>query len=232
MGRRKFELELEALKVGRPTKNREIRMADGEILLRKEEYKNLYENINHIREQEGVVLNILTNTIERYYIIGNILAAMNERVGKTIPRQWLKENLGLSRHIVDTARKVYAHKSDYIDANGTPRKGISLFSKKDQEHLPAPQTVFPQRTEYREKAPRLPCKSGVPTKRYRIRAEPTDNNFYLLHNDDLPIPVVSLSVDLPRNFQQELALERLRDEIQVSLEKYYKELEQTEDDWT
>lgn len=110
---------------------------------------------------------------------------------------------------------------------------LKHFRRPQEERKELPQVQYPASPAPQwSPAEGLPCKSGARLNRYRIRAEPTDGQFYVYHNDDVPYPAVSLAVEVPRNFQQETAFERMRDKIQVALEEYYSVVESTEEDWT
>lgn len=109
-------------------------------------------------------------------------------------------------------------------------KVLKYFRKERDKSLPSP-VEFPQSTPDWEQVQKLPNKSSARLQRYRIRAEPTDGQFYVYHNDDAPYPVVNMTVEIPRNFQQETAFEKLRDKIQIALEEYYSIIEDTEEDY-
>lgn len=68
--------------------------------------------------------------------------------------------------------------------------------------------------------------SGAPLGKYRIRADPQEGKFYLLQEGfGAALPIASLSVDEPRDAEQQAAFREMQDEIQCAMERYYAVIE-------
>lgn len=68
--------------------------------------------------------------------------------------------------------------------------------------------------------------SGAPLRKYRIRADPQEGKYYLLQEGfGAALPIASLSVDEPRDAEQQAAFREMQDEIQCAMERYYAVIE-------
>lgn len=225
-------------KRGRPRKDAPIVLNGVELLSSEErelhnaEVADLHANFKKMDDAAKEIILIL-------HSIGQRMETIQGRYFEKLKVDDFVQHLGITPQECRAAKCVYlAAKAEpafleqaQLDGLTSLSKIIKYFKKESEKELPAP-VEFPQQSADWETASKLPLKSSCNLARYRIRAEPTDGRFYVYHNDDTPYPILDLSVEVPRNFQQETAFEKMRDKIQVALEEYYSIIESTEEDWT
>lgn len=225
-------------KRGRPRKDAPIVLNGVELLSSEEremhnaEVADLHSSFKKMDDAAKEIILIL-------HSIGQRMETIQGRYYEKLKVDDYVQHLGITAQECRAAKCVYlAAKEDSqfmrqakLDGLTSLSKIIKYFKKDAVKELPSP-VEFPQTPTDWDTASKLPQKSNCNLGRYRIRAEPTDGNFYVYHNDDTPYPVVNLSVEVPRNFQQETAFGKMRDKIQVALEEYYSIIESTEEDWT
>lgn len=225
-------------KRGRPRKDAPIVLDGVEVLSSEEreqhnaEVADLHANFKKMDDAAKEIVLIL-------HSIGQRMETIQGRYFEKLKVDDFVQHLGITPQECRAAKCVYlAAKAEpafleqaKLDGLTSLSKIIKFFKKESEKELPAP-VEFPQTPTDWDTASKLPQKGGCNLARYRIRAEPTDGRFYVYHNDDTPYPILDLSVEVPRNFQQETAFEKMRDKIQVALEEYYSIIESTEEDWT
>lgn len=224
-------------KRGRPRKDSPLYINDVQVLTseeRAQHYKDLAEmraNLQKISDAAKALIRCLIS-------IGQRMEAIQSNYFEKVKVEEYVRLLEINPRECRAAKCVYLAsledphflESPDVEDFTSIGKVLKYFRKEREQALPSP-VEFPQSTPDWNQVQKLPNKSSAPLQRYRIRAEPTDGQFYVYHNDDAPYPVVNMTVEIPRNFQQETAFEKLRDKIQIALEEYYSIIEDTEEDY-
>ena len=236
-----MELEpvLVPAKRGRPRKDSPL-MIDNVELLSGEERAQHYRDVAELHRGMKQLRQTVRDLTKTLCSIGQRMAEIQGRYFGKLKVEDYTRLLEISPAECRAAKCVYLAElnspgfldSDDVQDFTSVAQVLRYFRTPQEERKELPQVQYPAAPAPQwSQTETLPCKSGARLNRYRIRAEPTDGQFYVYHNDDAPYPAVSLGVEIPRNFQQETAFERMRDKIQVALEEYYSVVEATEEDW-
>lgn len=222
-----------AARRGRPAKDAPLYGDGGTLLLSADERAELNrEN----REFERAVLELertIKSAVMRMYRMGELFDLMEGRdPSLTVVRT--AEMTGIDRDRVSAAKRTWRK------FQGRPEdlQGISA-GEVMRMIAERPATAAPRDArQVQYAAP--PCAgdgyvresfaiaplSGAPLVRYRIRADPQEGKFYLLQEGyGAALPIASLSVDEPRDAEQQAAFREMQDEIQRAMERYYAVIE-------
>lgn len=228
-------------KRGRPAKNAPIYSDSGTMLLTAEEHERL-NGLN--RELDRIFADIeknLRHAAQKMFEIGEIITQIADR-DKRINIKMCAELTGIERHRVSTAHDIYQTFADAPEQleGMTISEILPLIRVKrlpdgtdgGAEARQIQYASFPAcgKEAARESFGIAPL-SGASLLRYRIRAEPQDGKYYLLEKGcGAAIPIASLSVDTPRNAEQQAAFREMQDEIQCAMERYYAVIERDGED--
>lgn len=228
-------------KRGRPAKNAPVYSDGNTLILTEVEHARLNE-LN--RELDNLLSGIEKNlryTAQKMFEIGEIIELMRDR-DVTLKLKTCAALVGIEYNRASIAQRTYKqfkYAPNQLEGM-TMSKLLPLIRVKrlpdgtdgGAEARQIQYASFPAGGEEaaRESFGIAPL-SGASLLRYRIRAEPQDGKYYLLEKGcGAAIPIASLSVDTPRNAEQQAAFREMQDEIQCAMERYYAVIEQDEED--
>lgn len=176
---------------------------------------------------------LVNSAIKKHFALGEIVTAAAEKLPRGATNKDLADALKVPQNLIGTSFRVYRKFRDYPEAleDLTFREVAALIS----ERKPAEKSGR-ERIEYSLPVGQLedladsfglPTLSGVRLESHRLRYN--QGEFYLIRKGfNVPLPVVRMSVEQPRNETMEGAYALMRDEVQKALERYYKACEEEE----
>ena len=176
---------------------------------------------------------IVSSAVKKHFALGEIVTAAAEKLPRGATNKDLADALKVPQNLIGTSFRVYRKFRDYPEAleDLTFREVAALIS----ERKPAEKSGR-ERIEYSLPVGQLedladsfglPTLSGVRLESHRLRYN--QGEFYLIRKGfNVPLPVVRMSVEQPRNETMEGAYALMRDEVQKALERYYKACEEEE----
>lgn len=231
-----------APKRGRPAKNAAVYDTDGNLFISEERHEELNELAARISHSVEKVEAILRNSAYDYFRIGEILQeALNNAVG---PVTWsdIAGKLGIPEKMLKTGKKVYKEFANNPEAlGGMNLRDVTLLiaEKKAKEEeseenmvkyaLPKDQQG-PLSEEQIARKFALPTLSGVQLKRHRMHFDRQNGLLYVLAAGvSHAVSVCSLTAELPKTPDMELAYTAMEDKVQTVIEEYYSLIEESED---
>ena len=223
-----------AARRGRPARNAAVYDDDGTLLLSEEERAELnaeYKDLNRaLLELERTVKYALI----RFYNMGRLFDVMENR-NPSLTYKRTAELVGFAVHIVSISKRTYRKFKGRPEAMQglavadvmrmiavRPARAAAADGTGRQVRYAAPAADDGYVRESFGIAPL----SGAPLRKYRIRADPQEGKYYLLQEGfGAALPIASLSVDEPRDAEQQAAFREMQDEIQCAMERYYAVIE-------
>ena len=217
---------------GRPAKDAAVYI--GGVLVMSSADHGKFNTLAGELVRDGKKLEELVNSaVKKHFALGEIVTAAAEKLPRGATNKDLADALKVPQNLIGTSFRVYRKFSDYPEAleDLTFREVAALIS----ERKPA-EGSGRERIEYSLPVGQLedladsfglPTLSGVRLESHRLRYN--QGEFYLIRKDfNVPLPVVRMSVEQPRNETMEGAYALMRDEVQKALERYYKACEEEE----
>ena len=217
---------------GRPAKDAAVYI--GGVLVMSSADHGKFNTLAGELVRDGKKLEELVNSaVKKHFALGEIVTAAAEKLPRGATNKDLADALKVPQNLIGTSFRVYRKFRDYPEAleDLTFREVAALIS----ERKPA-EGSGRERIEYSLPVGQLedladsfglPTLSGVRLESHRLRYN--QGEFYLIRKDfNVPLPVVRMSVEQPRNETMEGAYALMRDEVQKALERYYKACEEEE----
>lgn len=174
---------------------------------------------------------LVNSAVKKHFALGEIVTAAAEKLPRGATNKDLADALKVPQNLIRTSFRVYRKFRDCPEAleGLTFREVAALISdrkpgegagrEKIEYSLPVGQL------EDLSDSFGLPTLSGVRLESHRLRYN--QGEFYLIRKGfNVPLPVVRMSVEQPRNETMEGAYALMRDEVQKALERYYKACEE------
>lgn len=217
---------------GRPAKDAAVYI--GGVLVMSSADHGKFNTLAGELVRDGKKLEELVNSaVKKHFALGEIVTAAAEKLPRGATNKDLADALKVPQNLIGTSFRVYRKFRDYPEAleDLTFREVAALIS----ERKPA-EGSGRERIEYSLPVGQLedladsfglPTLSGVRLESHRLRYN--QGEFYLIRKGfNVPLPVVRMSVEQPRNETMEGAYALMRDEVQKALERYYKACEEEE----
>ena len=217
---------------GRPAKDAAVYI--GGVLVMSSADHGKFNTLAGELVRDGKKLEELVNSaVKKHFALGEIVTAAAEKLPRGATNKDLADALKVPQNLIGTSFRVYRKFRDYPEAleDLTFREVAALIS----ERKPA-EGSGRERIEYSLPVGQLedladsfglPTLSGVRLESHRLRYN--QGEFYLIRKGfNIPLPVVRMSVEQPRNETMEGAYALMRDEVQKALERYYKACEEEE----
>lgn len=217
---------------GRPAKDAAVYI--GGVLVMSSADHGKFNTLAGELVRDGKKLEELVNSaVKKHFALGEIVTAAAEKLPRGATNKDLADALKVPQNLIGTSFRVYRKFRDYPEAleDLTFREVAALIS----ERKPA-EGSGRERIEYSLPAGQLedladsfglPTLSGVRLESHRLRYN--QGEFYLIRKGfNVPLPVVRMSVEQPRNETMAGAYALMRDEVQKALERYYKACEEEE----
>ena len=218
---------------GRPAKDAAVYI--GGVLVMSSADHGKFNTLAGELVRDGKKLEELVNSaVKKHFALGEIVTAAAEKLPRGATNKDLADALKVPAGLIGTSFRVYRKFRDYPEAleDLTFREVAALIS----ERKPA-EGSGRERIEYSLPVGQLedladsfglPTLSGVRLESHRLRYN--QGEFYLIRKGfNVPLPVVRMSVEQPRNETMEGAYALMRDEVQKALERYYKACEEEEE---
>lgn len=228
-------------KRGRPAKNAAVYSESGTMLLTSDEHERLNGLNRELDRLLSSIKQYLSTAAQRMFGIGEILSLIADRDVR-LKLKACAELAGVDYHRASMAVRIYQKFADAPEqlegmtmSELLPLIRVKRLPDGTDGGAEARQIQYASFPAGGEEAAResfgIAPLSGASLLRYRIRAEPQDGKYYLLEKGcGAAIPIASLSVDTPRNAEQQAAFREMQDEIQCAMERYYAVIERDGED--
>ena len=223
-------------KRGRPSKTAPV--YDGDVMvLSSDERARINELVTGITADTGKIHKLMLSTARRYFELGGIILDAIRRfpASKAPTTEMVEKWTQIPARKVTTALKVYKHFKEAPELlEGLSMRDVALMigdknsgtggTKEKTGKLQYACPAGPQLFDSEDFG--LPTLSGIELDMFRVRMDKSHGDMYLLKKGwNIPIQVVNFTVEEPKNVAERTAYDRLIDETQGAVERYYATIE-------